>query len=504
MKSFRRILIANRGEIALRIIRTCKEMELETIAVYSEADRYSLHSQVADESYLLGAPPAGQSYLDIDKVISIARQTHCDAIHPGYGFLSENANFVDAVSREGLTFVGPTATAIRAMGDKTRARQMARNAGVPVVPGVDQSTEYDEDLARMAQDLGYPVLIKPSAGGGGKGMRIVRSGAELVSAVRGARSEARAAFGDDRLYIEKYLENPRHIEFQVLADARGNVIHLGERECSIQRRHQKIIEESPSVRLSKHLRDSMAKAAILVAKSCGYLSAGTIEFLLDQDSNFYFLEMNTRLQVEHPVTEMVTGIDLVKEQLRIAQGDQLALAQEKIGSRGHAIECRIYAEDPFNSFFPSTGKLTRLRPGLGPGIREDSGVEEGSEVTVHYDPLLSKLISWSETRQGAIARMKRALQEYQISGVETTIPFCLYVMDHPDFQAGSYDTSFVEHHFQADSVKVDDELSLVAAVTSACIAERKKKATSTVLARADGRSQSKWKSKRLDMFDWTE
>ncbi|MEE9224938.1 MAG: acetyl-CoA carboxylase biotin carboxylase subunit [Bacteroidota bacterium] len=504
MKSIRRILIANRGEIAVRIIRTCKEMGLETIAVYSEADKRSLHAQIADESYLLGAAPAAQSYLDMDKIISIARQTRCDAIHPGYGFLSENAEFAEAVSREGITFVGPPSSAIRAMGDKPRARELARKAGVPVVPGIDRATERDEDIIRAARDLGYPALVKASAGGGGKGMRIVRSEADLSSAVRAARSEAQSAFGDDRVYLEKYLKNPRHIEFQVLADVHGNIIHLGERECSIQRRHQKIIEESPSVHLSQLLRASMAKAAVLVARSCGYVNAGTIEFLLDQDSNFYFLEVNTRLQVEHTVTEMVTGIDMVREQLRIAQGERLSLTQEELLSRGHAIECRIYAEDPFNSFFPSMGKITRLRPALGPGVREDCGVEEGSEITVHYDPLISKLISWSETRRGAIARMKRALQEYQLSGVETTIPFCLYVMDHPDFQAGRYDTFFVENHFQADSLKLDDRLSLIAAVTSACVAELKKKMASTVLPAANGRAQSKWKSKRLDMSDWIE
>lgn len=502
MKSIRRILVANRGEIAVRIIRACKEMGLETIAVYSEADRCSLHAQIADECYFLGGAPASESYLDIDRIISVGREARCDAIHPGYGFLSENPEFAEAVTRNGITFVGPPASAIRAMGDKTHAREVARSVGAPVVPGIDELPEHEEELARLARGLGYPILVKAVAGGGGKGIRIVDSERELSSGLRAARSEARSAFGDDRIYMEKYLRSPCHIEIQILADGYGNVVHLGERECSIQRRHQKIIEESPSVHVTQALRDLMSRLAVLIAKSCGYVSAGTVEFLLDESHNFYFLEVNTRLQVEHPVTEMVTGIDMVKQQLRIAQGERLDLVQDEIRSRGHAIESRIYAEDPFNSFFPSTGKLARLRPGLGPGIREDCGVEEGSEITVHYDPLISKLIVWSETREGAIARMKRALQEYQVSGVETTIPFCLYVLEHPEFASGRYDTFFVEKHFQNDVLEFKADLSFVAAVASTCFAEWRKRTSSAVLPMANGRTSSRWKSKRLDMYEW--
>ncbi|MEE9288228.1 MAG: acetyl-CoA carboxylase biotin carboxylase subunit, partial [Bacteroidota bacterium] len=488
---------ANRGEIAVRIIRTCKELGIETVAVCSEVDRLSIHSQIADRSYLLGGASPSESYLDIEKIVAAARHTGCDAIHPGYGFLAENAEFAEAVSQQGFTFVGPTADAIRAMGDKPRARKLARSVGVPVVPGSDRDAEHDDDISRGARNLGYPVMVKPSAGGGGKGMRIVRSEKDLPSALRGARSEALSAFGDDRVYIEKFLESPCHIEFQVLADAHGQIIQLGERECSIQRRHQKIIEESPSRKLNQHLRESMAKAAVLIAKSCNYLNAGTVEFLLDGGSNFYFLEMNTRLQVEHPVTEMVTGVDMVREQLKIAQGERLSFVPDDIRCRGHAIECRIYAEDPYNSFFPSTGRLTRLRAALGPGVREDCGVEEGGEIMVYYDPLISKLIAWSGTREGAIARMKRALEEYQVSGVETTVPFCLYVMDHPDFQAGTYDTGFVEHRFQVDSVAREDALTVVAAVSSACLAEWENRA-SVVLPGFDGKTKSRWRSKRFD------
>jgi acetyl/propionyl-CoA carboxylase alpha subunit len=423
--SLKKVLVANRGEIALRIIRGCQEMGIATVAVYSDVDRTALHVRHADETYYLGPPPARESYLAQNKLIEIARSCDADAVHPGYGFLAENPQFAGAVTDAGLIFIGPSPAAMQIMGDKTEARKRMIAAGV----------------------LGYPVLLKAAAGGGGKGMRVVTDAGEIKAAFRAARSEAGSAFADGRIYMEKYLAAPRHIEFQIMADHHGNVVHLGERECSIQRRHQKIIEEAPSPALDDRLREQMGRAAVNAAVSCDYSNAGTVEFMLDQEKNFFFLEMNTRLQVEHPVTEMTTGIDLVKEQLRIAEGQKLSFQQESVQFRGHAIECRIYAEDPQNGFLPSTGCIEYVSTPGGPGVRLDSGCEEGTEVSLYYDPLLAKVIVWAEDRRAAIVRMRRALSEYQIQGVATCIDFCALVMANQKFADGEFDTHFLEDEF---------------------------------------------------------
>jgi len=441
-----KILIANRGEIAVRIIRGCRESGITTVAVYSEADVLSLHVRFADEAYEIGPAPSRESYLNQEKIIDAAKKSGADAVHPGYGFLAENPEFAQRVQQAGIIFIGPPPEAMRLMGDKTAARQRMLEVGVPIVPGTDEALKDEQEAVAIAQEVGFPVLLKAAAGGGGKGMRVVEEKDGVVSAFRAAKSEAESAFGDGRIYVEKHLKGPRHIEFQILADSHGNVIHLGERECSIQRRHQKIIEEAPSCVLTEDLRQEMGEAAVKAAKACGYENAGTIEFMLDKQ-NFYFLEMNTRLQVEHPVTEMVTGLDLVKEQIRIAAGEKLPYKQRDIKISGHAIECRIYAEDPRNDFLPSTGRITHLMPAAGPGIRDDNGFCAGSEVSVYYDPLLAKLIAWGRDRKEAIMRMHRALREYQVYGVETSIPFCQMVMQHEGFVSGEFDTHFVEQEF---------------------------------------------------------
>ena len=441
------VLVANRGEIAVRIIRCCREMGIRSVAVFSDADRTMPHVTLADEAYRLGPAPSRESYLAMDRILDAARAASVDAIHPGYGFLAENAEFAERVAAAGFLWVGPPASAIRAMGDKTAARALMRSAGVPTVPGTDGPVESADEARAFCAQAGYPVLIKAAAGGGGKGMRIVRNPEELPSLLEHARSEARSAFGDARVYIEKYLEEPRHIEFQILADAEGNTVHLGERECTIQRRHQKVVEETPSVFLDETLRSRMAETAITAARACGYVNAGTIEFLVDRNRHFYFLEMNTRLQVEHPVTELRTGIDLVKAQLEIASGMPLPFRQQDILFRGHAIECRICAEDPLNGFLPSTGTLTRLKAPGGPGIREDRGVEQGGEVSVYYDSLIAKLVAWGSDREMALARMGRALGEYVIEGVATNIPVCEFVVHHPLFQKGTFDTGFLQAHY---------------------------------------------------------
>ncbi len=444
---FKKILIANRGEIAVRVIRACQELGVSSIAVYSEADRLALHVRLADEAYYLGPAPATASYLVQDKLIEIAKKTGADAVHPGYGFLAENPEFARRVAESGLAFIGPPPEAMRLMGDKTAARQSMLNANVPIVPGTDRALPDHGAAETLANDLGYPVLLKAAAGGGGKGMRVVPNKNEIASAFRAAKSEAESAFGDGRIYLEKYLEAPRHIEFQILADQHGNVVHLGERECSIQRRHQKVIEEAPSCILDEELRERMGQAAVNAAVACGYQNAGTVEFMLNENRDFYFLEMNTRLQVEHPVTEMVTGLDLVKEQIRIAEGEQLGYEQKDIGSNGHAIECRIYAEDSTNNFLPSTGRISFMSPPSGPGVRDDNGFYSGAEVSLYYDPLISKLVVWGTDRSEAVSRMKRALKEYSIFGVETSIPFCLKVMEHAKFISGDFDTHFIEKEF---------------------------------------------------------
>src|SRR5881628_1936440 len=444
MAPFKRVLVANRGEVALRVIRACHEEGLEAVAVYSDADRLSPHVRAAHVAVPIGPPPAAESYLDIAKLIEAARTTECQAIHPGYGFLSERAPFAEAVTQAGLTFVGPPATAIRTMGDKTEARRRMQAAGVPIVPGSTRPVLDHEQARAEAVRLGYPVLLKATAGGGGKGMRLVRDEGELESAFQGAESEAVKAFGAGELYVEKYLERPRHIEIQILADSYGRVVALGERECSIQRRHQKLIEESPSLAVTPALRRRLSEAATAAAGAVGYLGAGTIEFLLAQTGEFYFLEMNTRLQVEHPVTELVYGVDLVREQLRVAQGQPLRVHAGTLQPRGHAIECRITAEDPFNDFLPATGMIRYLRVPGGPGVRWDAGVEAGNEVTLYYDPLLAKLIVWGETRGVALERMRRALRELVIVGIPSSQAFHLRVMDDPEFQRGEIDTTYLE------------------------------------------------------------
>jgi acetyl-CoA carboxylase biotin carboxylase subunit len=441
----KKVLIANRGEIALRIVRACHELGIQAVAVFSEADRLAPHVLHADEAYLIGPAPSAQSYLRADILVETALRAGCDAIHPGYGFLSERAHFAEAVTAAGLAFVGPSAAAIAAMGDKTEARRRMMAANVPVVPGTREAVRDASAAQKEAETIGLPVLLKAAAGGGGKGMRVVRSLDELPRAFEGAAHEARSAFGDDSIYIEKYLEGPRHIEIQVLADTHGNVLHLGERECSIQRRHQKLIEEAPSPVLTPELRARMGEAAVAAARAVNYTNAGTIEFLF-QDGNFYFLEMNTRIQVEHPVTELVTGIDLVQWQLRIASGEELPFTQADIRWSGHAIECRITSEDSRNNFLPSTGRIDLLTIPSGAGIRWDGGIEAGSEVSLYYDPMLAKLIVYAPDRAAAIARMRRALDELTVVGVETSAPFHRRVLQEPDFVAGNLSIDYLERH----------------------------------------------------------
>ncbi len=474
---FKKILIANRGEIAVRIIRACREMNIKTVAVFSDADRNSLHVRYADEAFRLGPPSPNESYLDYKKIVKIAQKSKVDAIHPGYGFLAENFNFANLCAKSGIVFIGPNAKAIKNMGIKTLARKTMEKAGVPIIPGTSEKIKNDNEARRIAKKIGFPIMLKASAGGGGKGMRLVNNSKELTSALRTTRSEAKSAFGDDSVYIEKFIENPRHIEVQILADTKGNVIHLNERECSIQRRHQKVIEESPSPIVTKSMRNKMGDAAIKAAKAAGYHSAGTVEFLVDKDKNFYFLEMNTRLQVEHPVTEMVTGIDLVKEMIRVSAGIPLSMSQEDIKVNGHSIECRIYAEDPENNFMPSPGKILSLRAPGGPGIRDDSGVFEGFEVSLYYDPLISKLVSWGRSRKEAIEKMRRALDEYYISGIRTTIPFHKQVMSSNHFIKGNFNTGFIDNVFKDEksaTAKNDYfDIALISAALNAYENEKK-------------------------------
>ncbi|HET6762053.1 MAG TPA: acetyl-CoA carboxylase biotin carboxylase subunit [Longimicrobiaceae bacterium] len=440
---FRKVLIANRGEIALRVIRACKELGIRTVAVYSEADRESLHVRFADEDVCIGPPPARESYLNIPRIIAAAEITGADAIHPGYGFLAENAEFSEICERSEITFIGPTPQQIRLMGDKAAARRTMKEVGVPIVPGTDAISDADEALAE-ARQIGFPVLIKAAAGGGGKGMRVAKDAEEFERQFSMARNEAAAAFNDDTVYIEKYLARPRHIEFQILGDQHGRVIHLGERDCSTQRRHQKLIEEAPSPALSPELRAEMGDAAVRGAKAIDYVGAGTIEMLLNDDKSFYFMEMNTRIQVEHPVTEMCTGFDLVKEQIRAAAGLPLSVPDREISLRGHAIECRVNAEDPSRNFAPSPGTITTFHPPGGPGVRVDTHVYAGYRVPPFYDSLLAKVIVHASNRAEAIARMRHTLASFVVEGVHTTIPFLLTVMDHPDFVSGEIDTKFLE------------------------------------------------------------
>ncbi|HUS19155.1 MAG TPA: acetyl-CoA carboxylase biotin carboxylase subunit [Terriglobales bacterium] len=440
---FKKILIANRGEIAVRVIRACREMSIASVAVYSDVDRTALHVRKADEAYAIGPAAARESYLHIERIMDVARRSGADAIHPGYGFLSENAAFAQACEAARIKFIGPTAAAMNIMGSKTSARRAMEAAGVPFVPGSSRGLTLDE-AQKVADEVGYPVMLKAAAGGGGKGMRLVHHPRDLASAYEGASSEAARAFSSDEVYIEKYIAQPRHIEVQVFGDEHGNVVYLGERECSVQRRHQKVIEEAPSPIVDPAMRLRMGETAVRVAKAAGYTNAGTVEFLVDAQKNFYFLEMNTRLQVEHPVTELVTGLDLVHLQLRVAAGEKLPFAQADVQLRGHAIECRIYAEDPDNNFFPSPGKIAQLVTPSGPGIREDSGVFEGWTVPLDYDPMLSKLIAYAPTREQAIARMLRALDEYFVGGIKTNVELFRRILHDEDFAAGRMDTGLLD------------------------------------------------------------
>jgi acetyl-CoA carboxylase biotin carboxylase subunit len=467
----KKILIANRGEIAVRIINACKEMSIPTVAVFSTVDRNALHVQMADEAYCIGEPPPLESYLNMDKIIQVAKDSGADAIHPGYGFLAENPNFCERCEKEGIIFIGPNSKALRLVGDKVASRQTMTQAKIPIIPGMMKSGKEVKGFKESAEQIGYPVMIKASAGGGGKGMRIIHSSDELEKGIEAGMREAKSAFGDESVYLEKYIENPRHVEFQVLADNYGSVVHLCERECSIQRRHQKIVEETPSCALDEKLREKMGEVAKQVIKVSGYNNAGTVEFLLDQNKNFYFLEVNARLQVEHPITELVTGVDLVKQQIKIASGEKLSLTQKDIKQRGHAIECRIYAEDPENNFFPSSGKILFMKEPQGPGIRHDCGIYSGFEVSVFYDPILSKVITWGETREDARKRMILALSNYIILGIKTPIEFLSSVMNHPEFVNGNTQTNFIDKNMSAwkekkGAKKFTNEALIAAAISS--------------------------------------
>ncbi len=495
MAQIKKILIANRGEIAVRVIHTCKELGIKTVAVYSRPDSFSPHVQLADESVFIGEAASSESYLVIDKIIDAVKTSGADAVHPGYGFLSENAEFAERCKKEGIIFIGPEPKAIKLMGDKTSARELATKHNIPTPPGLKSTLKSIEEAAEVAEEIGFPILIKASAGGGGKGMRIVHDPSQFESSIKAAKSEARNAFGDDRVYIEKYLEEPRHIEIQIMADKHGNVVHVFDRECSVQRRHQKVIEEAPSSLLTEDLRKQIADSAIKAAKACDYVGAGTVEFLVDKHLNYYFLEMNTRLQVEHPVTEMISGTDLVAAQIAVAEGKELPFTQDDIKRNGHAIECRIYAEDPEENFLPSTGMLIKHRIPTGTGVRVDAGVEEGQSVTINYDPMISKLTVHGSDREDARKKMLRALDEYEIVGCKTTIPFCAYTLNHEAFITGKYDTHFVKDHFdpKALSAGVDPEtLSIVASL----LKSESEKDTNSVALTDETESSEWWNNRR--------
>ena len=478
---FRKILIANRGEIAVRVIRACHEMGIQAVSVYSEVDRTALHVRRADEAYLIGSAPAAESYLNIERVIDVAKRCGADALHPGYGFLSENPRFARACCDANIKFIGPSAESMELMGSKTRARMQMEKADVPLVPGTSHGMQSVAEARETADRVGYPVMLKAAAGGGGKGMRLVNSEGELRSALASAQSEALRAFGDGEVYLEKAIKNPRHIEMQILADEHGNTVYLGERECSVQRRHQKVLEECPSPAATLELRSKMGEIAVKAARAARYTNAGTVEFLADNSGNFYFLEMNTRLQVEHPVTELTTGLDLVQWQIRIAAGERLSFAQQDIRLRGHAIECRIYAEDPDHDYFPSPGKITALNEPSGPGIRLDSGIYEGWNVPLEYDPLLAKLVGYGEDRERAIGRVRRALDEYFVAGVRTNLPLFRRILVNPDFLAGKTDTGLLdrmpeqerpERHPPTETVSEEDIAAIAAGLFHAAHANR--------------------------------
>jgi acetyl-CoA carboxylase biotin carboxylase subunit len=473
---FKKILIANRGEIALRIIRACKEMGIISAAIYSEADKTSLHAKYADEAYYIGSSPAADSYLNKNKIITLAKEIKADAVHPGYGFFSENESFIKEVEEAGITFIGPSSDSVRMMGSKIASRKLMQENGIPVVPGTTTPVSGVREGLESADEIGYPILLKASAGGGGKGMRKVSSPEEFFSSLEAVKRESLKSFADDSVYIEKYIQNPKHIEVQIFGDRQGNYVHIFERECSIQRRHQKIIEEAPSSFVTEKTRKRITQAAIKAAKVCGYYNAGTIEFLMDKFSDFYFLEMNTRLQVEHPVTEMITGLDLVKEQIKVAAGLELSFKQEDLKIYGHAVEARVYAEDPENNFLPSTGKLFEFQAPSGPGIRVDAGVSRGSLISLYYDPLIAKLTAWGKTRDEAILRLKRALGEFHIAGVTTNISLLKAVCSNYFFKKGEFDINFVETEFSGlleDKTASSEEIENAAAIISALLKARK-------------------------------
>ncbi len=462
----KKILIANRGEIALRVMKTAQKMGIKTVAVFSVADRNAPHVKFADEAVCIGEAPSNESYLLGDKIIEVAKELKVDGIHPGYGFLSENADFAEKVEKNGITWIGPGSKAIRIMGSKLAAKDAVKNYGIPMVPGIDEAITDVEKAKKIANEIGFPILIKASAGGGGKGMRVVEQEKDLEDQMKRAISEAVSAFGDGAVFIEKYISSPRHIEIQVLADTHGNTLHLFERECSIQRRHQKVVEEAPSVVLTEEIRQKMGEAAIKVAQACDYVGAGTVEFLLDENKKFYFLEMNTRLQVEHPVTELITGIDLVEQQIKVARGESLSFSQQDLKISGHAVELRIYAEDPLDNFMPSVGTLERYRTPKGEGIRLDDGFEEGMEVPIYYDPMLAKLITYGKSREEAIQLMLKAINAYEVKGVMTTLPFGKFVFEHDAFRSGNFDTHFVKNYYSADKLhsEIEEEAKLASLI----------------------------------------
>jgi acetyl-CoA carboxylase, biotin carboxylase subunit len=500
----KKILIANRGEIAVRIITTAKEMGIKTVAVYSDFDRYSLYSKLADEAYHIGESPASKSYLLADKIIDVAKKSGADAIHPGYGFLSERSMFAKMCLDENIKFIGPPHTAIENLGSKTKAKQLAILHKVPVVSGTEKAVTDIEEAKRIANDIGFPVMIKASAGGGGKGMRVVKTEADLESSLRMAQNEARSSFGDDSVFIEKYVDSPRHIEFQILVDEHGNAVHLGERECSMQRRHQKIIEETPSVIMDEALRHEMGECAKRIALASGYTNAGTVEFMVDDKKNFYFLEVNTRLQVEHPITEMRTGLDLVAEQIKIASGEKLAMTQEDVKFKGASIECRICAEDPDNNFLPSTGKLDYMFRVLGNGMREDTGIEQGNEISIYYDSMISKLVSYGANREMAIQKMKRALRDYKVVGVKTNINFLLSLLECDAFVKGEYNTQYVERYFLPESkekkIKLDSDTETAKSIASILFKESQQESTGTKVSKAKSGSTNNWLKRKSEAY----
>ncbi len=491
----KKILIANRGEIALRVMRTAKDMGISTVAVFSEADRNAPFVRYADEAVCIGPAPSNQSYLLGEKLIEVAKELNVDGIHPGYGFLSENAGFTRKVTDAGITFIGPSPEAMEVMGSKLAAKAAVKSYNIPMVPGTDEAITDVEAAKKLATEIGFPILIKASAGGGGKGMRIVEREEDFVEQMALAVNEAVSSFGDGAVFIEKYVGSPRHIEIQVMADTHGNIVHLFERECSVQRRHQKVVEEAPSAVLTPEIREAMGKSAVDVARACNYVGAGTVEFLLDENKNYYFLEMNTRLQVEHPVTEMITGVDLVREQINVARGEKLSFSQEDLKIHGHAMEVRVYAEDAANNFLPDIGHLSTYRRPTGPGIRVDDGFEEGMDIPIYYDPMISKLITHGATREEAMDRMVRACEDYLISGVKTTLPFGKFVMQHEAFRSGNFDTHFVSKHFSPEALDRNDEAeALIAAIIGTSLVDDKKKASITT--NASSTKQSNWRRNR--------